>query len=162
MSSTPIRRRRWATTAVAAVAGLFLLTACNPIQKSLMQVGQQSGTASTYDGPPGAWIEVSATGGSGFDIRFQAVIFLNGFGERSCRDEATGAVEPCEFIQEVVLTDWYPVAAGFRSTISPHDGDRPIFLFECSQGGSIVICPDSMRATLRAVDDDGDLVGDLN
>jgi hypothetical protein len=159
--SSPPTRRRWATTVVVALGALVLLTACNPIQKPLRTTGEISGVNVAYDGPSGAWLEVSATGGSGFDVRFRALLWLNGFGERSCRDAATGAVEPCVFDMVLVTSDWFPAAPGYQSVFSPHDGDAPIIQFECRQGGSIVVCPDSIRVNLRAVDDDGDLVGDL-
>jgi len=163
MSSDLQHRRRWAATAVAAFAVLVLLTACNPIQKRLVPNGDVNALNVTYHGPPGAWLEASVTGGSGFDVRFEAVMFLDNFGERACRDAATGAVEPCENLQEnVLVSDWYPVDnAGFRSTISPHDADQTVFNFECRQGGPPVTCPDSLRVTIHAVDDNGDLVGDL-
>jgi len=163
MPSLPRRRtRRRATLAVAAFAMLVLLTACNPVTKPLTISGELAGVTVTYDGPAGAWLEVSVAGGSGFDVRYRALVWLNGFGERSCRDGATGAVEPCTFEQEVVWSDWYPATAGYRSTVSPHDGDQPTIQFECRQGGSPVTCPDAIRVTLRTVDGDGDLVGDLN
>jgi hypothetical protein len=161
MSSLPSRHRRRLTAAVAAFTALVLLTACNPIQKGLTRSGGLSGVTVTYDGPAGAWLEVSVAGASGFDVRFRALVWLNGVGERSCRDATTGAVEPCEFEQVLVASDWYPLAEGFRSTVSPHDGDAPIVEFECRQNGSLVSCPDAVRVTLRTVDDDGDLVGDL-
>jgi hypothetical protein len=161
MSSRP-NRRRWAARAVAAIAALLVLTACNPIQKPLRTTGGISGVNVAYDGPAGAWLEVSSSGGAGFDVRFRALLWLNGFGERSSRDAATGAVEPCVFEMVLVMSDWFPATPAYQSVFSPLDGDEPIIEFECSQGGSVVVCPDSIRVNLRTVDDDGDLVGDLN
>jgi hypothetical protein len=160
MPSLPSRRRR-ATLAVAAFAALVLLTACNPIQKGLTRSGELAAVTVTYDGPAGAWLEVAVAGTSGVDVRFRALVWLNGVGERSCRDAVTGAVEPCEFTQVLVASDWYPVVDGYRSTVSPHDGDAPIIEFECRRNGAAVTCPDAIRVSLRTVDDDGDLVGDL-
>ena len=161
MSSLP-SRRRWAARGVAAFAALLVLTACNPIQKPLRTTGEISGINITYDGPSGAWLEVSSTGGAGFDVRFRALLWLNGFGERDCRDATTGAVEPCVFEMVLVRSDWFPASQAYQSVFSPHDGDEPIIQFECSQGGTVVTCPDSIRVNVRAVDDNGDLVGDLN
>lgn len=160
MSSRPTRRR-WALPVVAAAAALVLLTACNPIQKQLTRSGDLTAVTVTYDGPSGAWLEVSSTGGAGFDVRHRSLIWLNGVGERSCRDAATGAVEPCEFMKVLVSSDWFPATDAYRATISPHDGDQVIVEFECRQSGTTVACPDSIRVNLRTVDDDGDLVGDL-
>jgi hypothetical protein len=160
-SSRP-RRLRAGKLAVTACAALVLLTACNPLSKTATPTGVGFASVSAdYSGPDGAWLEVAVAGTGGYDVRYTAAIWLGQDGARTCRDAATGAVEPCQLIDAFVLSDIYTASTTRRATISPLDGDEVLLQFTCRQGGTLVDCP-TLRVDLRTVDDDGELVGDLS
>jgi hypothetical protein len=51
-------------------------------------------------------------------------------------------------------------STAFRPAVSPLDDDAPIVLTWCYQGGQAVDCP-ALRVTVRVVDAQGGIVGDL-
>jgi hypothetical protein len=147
--------------AVLVGAALVLLTACNPLTKSTQQIPAGWATAAVaYTGPPDAWLEVAVAGTEGYDVSYEVLVWLEGERDRSCRDAATGAVEPCQYVDSFVTSDTYPATPTRRATVSPLDGDEPLLTFTCRQGGAEVTCPE-LQVTFQTVDDDGDLVGDL-
>jgi hypothetical protein len=160
MSPSSRPRPTHARSLLIAVAGaLVLLTACNPLVSDLPGARQVT-TDATYHGAEGSWLEVSVTGAEDYDVTFYVQLLVGPTGSRSCRDAASGAVETCPQIGEYINTDTYTASATRRAVLSPADGDLMWFSFFCQQGGSEVNCPD-LRVSLRTVDGDGKLAGDL-
>jgi hypothetical protein len=144
---------------VLALAALAALAACNPLTAPVPTEG--SVVSVQYEGPADGWLEVSVTGFEGYSVDFQ-ILILNTFpAPRTCRDATTGAIEPCQQTDIVNVTDLFAASASFRPVVSPLDADLLNTSFTCRQGGVAVACPPSLRATLRVVDAEGDLVGDL-
>lgn len=153
---TIFSRARVLLLALAAVA---VLAACNP----LTLPGGPNLYSARYSGPSDGWVEVSIVPNQALVVEFFMHIVTTVPPPRLCRDAATGAVEEClPLLGGVVYSDRYDVTStAFRAVISPRDADGLIVYLTCYLGGHSVGCP-SMQVTMRVVDADGDLVGNLS
>jgi hypothetical protein len=153
MTSLPVRARSVLLVAVILIA----LTACNPLS---LRFGNLA-PAVRYVGPSGGWLEVSVAGIEGFDVNYQILASGDEPWQRLCRDAATGEIEECDLEFALNSTDPYIVTStAFRPAIMLRDADRLSYVQWCTRDGATVDCP-SRRATLRVVDGNGHLMGDL-
>lgn len=162
MASSSLHGRALAKPLVLLVLAVMALTACNPLTLT-------PGRSALYTGPEGNWLEVSFSGLDAYDVSFAILAYNVGppprNWHRSCRDGVTGAVETCPGGGEsyIEMTEYFVGSESFRATITPLDLDGLDTLVFCMPQGETerVPCPDSVRMTLRVVDEEGNPVGNL-
>jgi hypothetical protein len=159
---------------LAAVFAAVVLSACNP-QGTTPQVGVFGSTAMRYDGPRRAWLEVSETGGGGVETLGLTLVRsydVKGPTERDCIG-SDGSVEPCAIsdgadavaepndIESAPQVNSRPAGTYVRfMTVYP--GEVVHVFWECHGDRQYIECDNTLRATLRTVDEGSvAFVGDL-
>ncbi len=152
-----------------ALGAAVVLSGCNPLVTDPTSLGGELElTSGRYQGPAGAWIEVSVRGASDHDVFALALIRtenLEGPTMRSCAGPGGSAVDCVVTPGDVRMPN---------QRVVPGDGLSYVRLMTVWSGEPVEIvlvcvdpdtqelgCPAAMRTALRTVDHAETLIGDL-